>query len=106
MSIASPSLWNALNNSQYDAYNFPNAEAREKLFIFALLADLLKTFRLLARELAARPLEAPVLANFANALVMSIRFLFTVGALESVVISPCIAVASLGIFSIALVDDL
>ena len=58
MSIASPSLWNALNNSQYDAYNFTNAEAREKLFIFALLADLLKTFRLLARELAARPLEA------------------------------------------------
>ena len=47
------------------------------------------------------PDDAPVLAKFASAFVMSIRFWLTLGALDKVVIKFFIATSILGILSIA-----
>ena len=67
MSIASLIFEKARNNSQYDAYSFPNAAARLKLLLFALVADPLKMFKLFPRDVAALPDDAPVFAKFASA---------------------------------------
>ena len=59
---------------------------------------------LLDSEVAARPDDAPVLAKFAKALVIFIKFWLTLGAFDRLDIKSRIAVASFGIFSIAFVE--
>ena len=54
--------------------------------------------------MAARPEDAPVRANFANAFVISIKFWLTLGALDSSDINCRIDLASKGMFSIAFVE--
>ena len=84
MSIASLIFEKARNNSQYDAYSFPNAAARLKLLLFALFADPLKMFKLFPRDVAALPDDAPVFAKLASASVIRMMFALTLGAFESV----------------------
>ena len=72
---------------------------------FIPLDDFETLSKLFDNESAALPLDAPVLASFAKAFVISIRFWLTLGAVESSDISLFIAVASKGMFVIALSTD-
>ena len=74
MSIASFIFPNPLNNRKYDAYNFPIADARENDFLVALEAPEVNPLNELVMLLDAVPAAPPVLANFASAFVMLIRF--------------------------------
>ena len=104
MSIASPSSLNPRNKAQYVAYTFPIADARENDFLVTAEAPELNPLNELVMLFAAVPAAPPVRDNFANAFVMSIIFRLTLGAFDSSDISCRIAVASFGIFSIALVE--
>ena len=72
--MASPSSLNPLNKAQYVAYTLPIADARENDFLVTTDALELNPLNELVMLFAAVPAAPPVLANFAIAFVMGIRF--------------------------------
>ena len=87
MSIASFIFPNPRNNRKYDAYSFPIADARENDFLVAVEALELNQLNDPVMLFAAVPAAPPVLANFASAFVMLIRFWLTIGAFDNSAIS-------------------